>query len=243
MGIFEVKDQLPECDWCERTDSIRVIGNSKACPDHFKDAEASTKPAESKPVDTSPIAMNEVLKASRQADAQIQVRTDIHNAETLAIAKLYEAIDHDAAITAKPFAKAQTLQERIIHFKKIIFDANEAIVEANNRLRVDMQSLNVLANHLRQDEREKLKIQDINYKPRAVKMPVTAKALKLTKKKTDKNELKRAAKELGVHESTIMAFMTMKQCTVAEALATIKANQAEAKAKLAQATPEAPKAE
>jgi hypothetical protein len=231
MANFEVTDQLPECDFCESTESIKRIGNSNACPLHVKDAEPKAKT-----VDLTPIGTSEVIRNSRQADANLAVRTDIHNAETLSIAQLYEAVDKDAAIVAKPFAKAQLIQERINTFRKLQFEMNEKIVEVNNRLRVDLQALNTLANHLRADEREILKIQHVGYNPRPVKMPVTAKSLKLTKKRIGKegqNDIKRAAKESGIPAFSIQAYITMKQCTVAEAITAIKANLAAA---MAQAT-------
>jgi hypothetical protein len=228
--------QLPECDFCERTDSIRKIGNSLACPDHITDAQSVENPHPS--VNESPININEVLKKSREVDTAVQTRADLFNAETVSISDIFKAIDTDESITNKPFAKATELQTRINKQKQVIFELNQRIVDEHSRQRAQTQALNVLANQLRQEERDKLKLQDINYKPRDIRMPVTPKTIKMAKKRIDKAELRNAAKELGIPEFTLQMIIVQKNLSVKEAFEMFKKNIAEAKAKAAQTNAE-----
>ena len=227
--------QLPECDYCERTDSIKKIGDSLVCPDHI--ADATHKPVSETP---SPISVNEVLRKSVAVDTSIATRADLFNAETVAIADILKAIDEDASITNKPFAKATVIQERINRQKQVIFELNQQIVDEHSKQRAQQQSLNNLANQLRADEREKLKLADINYKPRDVRIPVTPKSLKLTKKRIDKKELREAASKLGIPEFTFQLIVTQKNYTVAQATEFFQKQIAEMKAKTAAATTDKP---
>ena len=202
--------QLPECDYCENI-ATKKIGDTYVCDTHINEVGK-------KPVEPSPINVNEVLRNARNVDTSIQTRPDLFNAETVAIAALLKAIDEDAAITNKPFAKATVIQERINHQKQVIFELNAKVVDENSKQRAQQQALNNLANQLRQDEREKLRLQDINYKPRDVRMPVTPKSLKLTTKRIDKKELREAARKLGIAEFTMQLVITQKNFTVQQAV-------------------------
>lgn len=217
--------QLPECDYCERTDSIKKIGDSLVCPDHVNELRKE------KSVETAPISVNEVLRKAQAVDTSIATRADLFNAETVAIADILKAIDDDASITNKPYAKATVIQERINRQKQVIFELNQQIVDEHSRQRAQQQALNNLANQLRSDEREKLKLQDINYKPRDVRIPVTPKSLKLTKKRIDKKELRAAAAALGIAEFTFQLIITQKNFTVAQATEFFQKQIAEMKAK------------
>ena len=144
------------------------------------------------------------LEVSRAVDNAIQVRTDLFNAATTSIIELKAQIDGNADITNKPYALAEELTKRFEHHKQVVFELSEQIVAAGNSQKAIQIYLNQLANQLRAEEREKLKIADINYKPNPVK-PVKTKSVKTTgtSKKLDKAELKKYATELGVSEFTL----------------------------------------
>jgi uncharacterized coiled-coil protein SlyX len=163
------------------------------------------------------------LKESRDIDNRVTVRTDLFNAATIAIAELKKSIDSDETITNKPYALAVELQNRYSHYKQVIFELNEKVVEASNQQKAIQIYLNNLANTLRQEEREKLKIQDINYKPRAVRT-VSAKAIKLSKKKLDTKELRKYAAELGVPEFTLRMVAIQKGLDATSVYKLMKAN-------------------
>jgi hypothetical protein len=158
-----------------------------------------------------------VILQSREIDATIQVRTDIFNAATTAIVELKKSIDENESIINKPYALAEELKNRFVHYKEVIFSHNEAIIEAGNQQKAIQVYLNNLANSLRAEEREKLKIQDINYKPQAVK-PVKTRTITTTgtnkkQAKFDMAGLKKYAAELGVAISTLQGVCIAKGCT------------------------------
>lgn len=229
---------IRECDYCSVTDSLTVdesgkeihtvnkIGDNYACPNHKKDAEAEL-------LKTGPalIPVNSVLKQSREIDNQIQVRTDVFNAQTVSIQELKSAIDSDPAITNKPYQLALELKSRYQKFRDAIFEMNQKIVEATTNQRAIQTYLNQLANTLRAEEREKLKIQDINYNPRPVKMPVNAKTIKLSKKRLDTKQLRTYASELGIPEYTLRMVAIQKNLDAKGVYELFKANLNAAKEK------------
>jgi DNA integrity scanning protein DisA with diadenylate cyclase activity len=108
--------------------------------------------------------------------------------------------------------------KRFTHFKSVVFELNQQIVEAGNKQKAIQVYLNQLSNSLRQDEREKLRIADISYKPTSIKS-VTPKSIKTvtTSKKIDKVELRKYAAELGVSEFTLQMIVVQKGISVATA--------------------------
>lgn len=156
------------------------------------------------------------IDVSRQIDSTIQVRTDLFNAATISINQLKSIIDMDTSITNKPYALASELMVRFTTYKNAVFELNQKIVEAGNQQKAIQVYLNQLANSLRAEEREKLKIADINYKPTAPKS-VTVKPIKTATKKLDKVELRKYAAELGVSEFTLQMVVVSKGLTVEDA--------------------------
>ena len=137
------------------------------------------------------------LKLVEKIDYSNQIKSDIFNAETVSILEIKKIIDSDATIENKNFALAKQITDRINHFKKTIFEKNDEIIELSNKQRVVQTYLNNLSNSLRIEEREQIKLADINYKPAAVK-PVKSKAINLAKpKKYDKTELHRFTNEIN----------------------------------------------
>lgn len=218
-------NQLPECDYCDSTESIVKVGDSQTCPLHRNEAakaQSSNTPA--------PINVNEVLRQTRAVDAAIQVRTDIFNNETIALDEIKKAIYADDTITNKPFALASEVHARYIKYKNVIFEHQQIINDEMNKQRAAQVYLNNLANTLRTEEREKLKISDINYKPRNVALPVNKKTIKLVKTRIDAKELRAAAADLGIPEFTLKMIIIQKHLTVKEAHAMFKKNIEAAKA-------------
>ena len=160
--------------------------------------------------------VNNAVAESAKLDSTIQVKTDLFNAATVAIQELKAQIDADTSIENKPFALASELMTRFNHFKNVVFELNQKIVEAGNQQKAIQVYLNQLANSLREEERNKLKLENINYKPTVLK-PITAKAIRTTTKKIDKVELRKYAAELGVSEFTLQMIVVQKGIPVVEA--------------------------
>jgi hypothetical protein len=176
-------------------------------------ADNMTETKQQERINNASLKINDAILQARTIDSSINVRTDLFNAATVSIVELKATIDADESLTNKPFALATELMTRFAHFKNVVFELNQKIVEAGNQQKAIQIYLNQLANSLRADEREKLKIADINYKPSAPKS-ITVKAIKTTAKKLDKVELRKYAAELNISEFTLQMIVVSKGITV-----------------------------
>lgn len=212
-----------DCEGCEKTGTIVRLFHGKN--QWFCDSCAETEiQRQVDMVRQNQLSLTPVESAIHQAakiDSTVQVRTDLFNAATVAITELKASIDADASIENKPYALAEQLMARFSHFKQVVFELNQKIVEAGNQQKAIQIYLNQLANTLRAEEREKLRINDINYKPGPVKV-AAPKPIKTTAKKLDKVELRKYAAELGVSEFTLQMIVVQKGLSVAEAAKVIR---------------------
>lgn len=210
-----------DCESCDaKAVRIRPLHNRNMwfCDSCYeKEIQAQVDSVKQRAAEFSPKPAIEVPKL----DSAVQVRTDLFNAATQAITDMKSAIDADDTISNKPYALAEQLLARFTHFKQVVFELQQKIVEAGTEQKAIQVYLNQLANSLRAEEREKLRIQDINYKPAPPKVskPATVKA---APKKLDKAELRKYAAELGVSEFTLQMVVVQKGCSVAEAAAQIR---------------------
>ncbi len=212
-----------ECEVCDKVD-VNITchyGNMWFCDDCWAAESVASAQLSQEQKDTrvaayasSPEA--KVIDASRLIDNSVQVRTDLFNAATTAIVDLKKSIDENPEISNKPYALAEVLTERFNHFKQVAFDAQQQVIEAGNHQKAIQVYLNQLANSLRVEEREKLKIADINYKPATVKLSVKKVSTTQTKKATklDKVELRKYAAELGISEFTLQTVVVSRGITV-----------------------------
>lgn len=216
------------CETCNNVAPVDIVyGNMLMCKD-CQDKESKAYAESMKPENQQKRVAehNLALESARKVDASIAVRTDLFNSATVAIVDLCKLIDDDATIENKPYAKALELKTRFDKFQAVIFKANEEIVEANNNQKAIQVYLNQLANTLRAEEREKLKISDINYRPTTVK-PVSPPKIK--PKKLDKTLVRKAAAELGITEFVLTQFILMSGGDLDKAVIKIKASIAAAK--------------
>lgn len=218
-----------ECDYCNNTNDLKTVGNDTVCPDCL------TKGVSVK-MEEPLININEVLVKTRAVDASIQIRTDLFNAETVSIVDIKKAIDSDESITNKPYALAVALQERYTKYKQVIFELNEQVMAESNKQRAIQVYLNNLANQLRADEREKLKINDINYQVSPVsnrKVSIAAdRVTKAPKKKLDKVEVRKFAALLGIPEFTLQMICVQKNLSAEDGYNMLKKSIDEAKASI-----------
>lgn len=204
---------LPMCNPCWEKEQVLQAENMS--PENVAarlEASRSVKTVESN-----------VIEMSQKIDNSIEVRSDIFNAKTQAILDLKAAIDNDVAIENKPYALAEVLTTKFKHLTGVIFEASDTIMDANNEQRAIQSFLNTFSNQLRNEEREKLKIADINYPVLPVKAPGVKKikttGTKQTKipahrQKFDKEALRKYAGELGVPEMHLQQIVLMRGVTV-----------------------------
>jgi hypothetical protein len=229
------------CECCPNNDHLVKFKTMMMCPDCYNKEKSLTQLSEATANDrldaerirsTEVIKVNEVLQEARLVDDGIQIRTDIFNAETVAINDLKSAIMADSSIENKPYALAEELKRRFEHYKTVVFDLNQKVAEVGNQQKAIQVYLNTMANTLRAEERERLKIADINYTPKPVKLisdkPKSIKT-RSAAKVLDKDALKAAAKQLGVSEFMIQMLVVSKGITIDMAVKQIAASLEAAK--------------
>lgn len=217
------------CECCENVGPVEIMYGSilmcESCQNKEIQAEKDRKDPiiQQQRVDV----MNTAIEASRSVDNSITVRTDLFNAATVSIIELCKSIDEDATISNKPYAKAEELKNRFLKFQTVIFDLNEKLVEAGNQQKAIQTYLNTLAVQLKSEEREKLKIKDINYQPQPVKSK-SPKPIKtsgtVVSRGSSKVELTKWATEIGVPEYTLKMLMVSKGITAEAAAKLLKAS-------------------
>lgn len=162
------------------------------------------------------------LENSKKIDASIHVRADLFNAQTLAIIEVKRLIDADDAISLenKHFTLAKHITERHEHIKSVVFGLREDISELQNEQRAIQTYYNDLAKKLRVEEKARIKLSDLNYKPiepKAIKQP---KAPSI--KKFDKAEVMRLANEFKLPAQAIQLLCVAKGITPLDAVRILK---------------------
>lgn len=219
--------ECESCDYMGRVEPYKGILLCPSCLTSEKSFDFSESTNGQFRVDT----MNTLIKA-REIDTAVSVRTDIFNSATVSIIELKKAIDADNSIENKNFALANALNDRFQHFKKVIFELSEDIIIKSNEQRAIQSYLNQLANSLRTEEREKLRLNDINYKPSTIKPIKTVN--KSSKPKLDKVELRKYALELGISEFTLQMIVVSKGISVQDAANILRRGIAEAKSEISE---------
>ncbi len=205
-----------ECESCLSSQGpFEIVDNIWMC------ATCKTRQAEidMELANRQPTIENVALQHAAEIDQTVKTRADFFNSRTVSIQYLKDAIDADDSITNKHYELASRLDTRFKHLRDVLFPKakleTEAIVSEQRAIQV---YLNNLASKLRQEEREKLRLSDIQYKPaipRAPK-PVTL------KKKIDKEELKLVASESGIPEYMLQTLMVARNIGPREARDIIK---------------------
>lgn len=224
------------CEVCSDTHSdvhiYMTLLMCDSCFDKEKEFQVSLANGASQRVNTAvnTSEANRELAESNQIDASVVVRTDLFNAATKSILDLKSLIDADETITNKPYALASALKDRFNAFKNVVFELNAQIVEASNQQIAIQRYLNDLSNKLRAEEREKLKISDINYKPKDVK-PIKVTSIKTAKNKLDKVELRKYASQIGVPEYMLQMIVVSKGLSIQAAAKVLQDSIAAGKSK------------
>jgi hypothetical protein len=208
------------CDSCDNVGILQVNGKIAMCRECLaKDIENTLPSVPVSEITPSEPLQNTVLQMSREIDNSIRVSSDLFNAATTPILELKKAIDADDTIPAdkKHYRLAETLLERFNQHKRAIFDMQEKIVAEHSNQRAIQQYLNGLASSLQTEEREKLKLADINYKPEVVK-EVKPKVQKPKAQKFSNAEIKAVCAQFGVDEFMVRMTITAQQCSLLEAV-------------------------
>src|SRR5574339_135066 len=164
---------------------------------------------------------NPLLEIAQQVDTTIQVRTDIHNAETMAIVDIKKTIDEDTSIPNKHFALSKILETRYLGYKDKVFSLKEEITKLETQQRAIQTYYNELSKQLRAEEKAQIKLRDVTYQP---KEPKQIKTPKGKKQSINKIELDKLCAEHNVPKNIVSIVLLQKpELTIAEAVRHVKA--------------------
>jgi len=109
--------------------------------------------------------------SSKAVDSAVQIKTDIFSAKTVAAIELHGAITADDAIpeAQKEYAFTKVCFERYMHFKQVVFEQRQALVDMENEMRMWQVNAQTAAGRLRADLRAEFKALDVTYEPKAAK--------------------------------------------------------------------------
>lgn len=162
-GVLEQLNGIWMCESC-RTKEVQALLEPRAIPSAKTltfQALANEVSNDHRPTDTQNSAINKLGSQS------ITRSEDFFNARTIAINDRWKAIIADDTISNenKHYTLAREVREHYLHMKRVLFDAVEVQLECASNQRADQVYLNQLASNLREEERVKLHLQNIDYTP------------------------------------------------------------------------------
>ena len=195
-------DENKKCEVCGSTDSVSTYKTIKFCAKCLikeKEAEVELKKGEKERVEAVAKAVNGSVVEN------ISVKSDYFNAEVGSIVAKAKELENDSNVTNKQFELAKWMKERFEDLQKKLIQVREVenqIISSQTALQSHLQQM---TNKLREDERNLLKLKDINYKPAVVKDPTTktSKPRVQGPKKFDKEELNQIAKQYNLNPSLL----------------------------------------
>jgi len=167
MGVefapYKVIDNINMCIICQKRDAeVKIeLDMNKSLNNENNDME------------NDPIELIDNLVATialDNIDEPLVTFQDFFNAETKAFVVVREEIFKDKEIPddQKFFEYARRIKEQHFHFRRVLFEVKKVEVEINARDRALQYLLNSILSKFKTEEREKLKLSDINYQPKVV---------------------------------------------------------------------------
>jgi hypothetical protein len=200
-----------ECDVCGitgRHELLNVNGKSQLlCDTHYSEI-ISTQKAEKEL-----ILQN---KLNHGPIPQIDTLPDFFNAEVQSIVDLKDEI-LKSGVENPNYEHAKQIRLRHTYLQEKLISLRKEESETLSRMRGIETRWNDLANKLRKDEQDELKLKNLEYKPISPKEP-KAPSVKKPSRKYDKNELIEVGKKYGIPYQTIQSICITKNCSAEEAI-------------------------
>lgn len=213
-----------ECEVCSKHGDCLDVNGILMCSDCLeKETKLFPNKHENQVAYSNPDNVNPIVKLAesiKQSDARISSRPEFFNAETISIDEIRKQLEQDNTITNKRFELAKIVQQRVIDFEKSIFEADQKRFELNDRQQANRVYLQNLAAQLTSEERDKVRLKDINYPISQPKLQ-TPKAPS-TKAKSNKEELREAAGKYGIDVSAIQTVCIARNLSVSQAIELMK---------------------
>jgi hypothetical protein len=143
-------------------------------------------------------------------------KAEYFNARTQSIIERRKVIDSDTSIKDKSWHEATELMEWLNKSKTALFSLREQeqnLVDEQNAIQV---RLNTVANQLRKEQQEELKLKDLTYQPIQIKKPSAPRVTKPAK--FDKVALENASAKHSIPAAILQVICVQKKCTIEDAV-------------------------
>jgi hypothetical protein len=194
------------CDICGTSDGdIKLFMTFNMCPSCIKN--------EQKLQDEIKAGADERVKAltlnhARKIDDNIRYNGDVYNAAVVSIVDLEKIIGDDSSIAGehKYFMLAKEVSDRINKFSGKIFEVKTELNTLETQQVVHQRKLNELAEKLSKEEREKLKLIAINYKPQLTNTKPNVKVPKIGPKSENLSLVLKDYPKMNIDDAKLAAL-------------------------------------
>jgi len=156
------------CECCGNSGKCDVMyGNMLLCQNCIE-KEKSLQEDNSKPeVIAARVDAASLIAKNQQIEQGLNISEDLFNAKMISIIEIKRTIDLDESIPLdkKIFELAKVMDTRYTHLREILPKQKQVVAENENEQRAIQTYYNELAKKLKAEEREQLKLKDVNYKP------------------------------------------------------------------------------
>lgn len=159
-----------------------------------------------------------LMQQIRDENSRLKVSADIFNAKIKSIDALKAEIDASPDEN-KNFTLARVLAERFAHLNNLLHEVRVQTTEYETEQRAIQTYYNDLSKKLREEERKKIQLADMTYKPAIV--PVKVKK-ETPKKKYDKTGIAAASQLSGIPEQLIQMVCVARDITPEAAVMILK---------------------
>jgi hypothetical protein len=197
-----------------------------ACIEKEKQLQAESKALENERVKKMQAVASQALANAKKIDDNIRYNGDVYNAAVVSIVDLEKAINADETIAPEQryFMLANAVNERIAGFSKRIFELKNELNNEETTQVVHQRKLNELAEKLTKEERDKLKIIAINYKPQLSKdKPAGVKIPKLGPKSENLALVLKDYPKMNIDDAKLAALYLDKMNRTAQVMTTADA--------------------
>lgn len=158
-----------------------------------------------------------VINLSAEIDSQVKITPNIFNAETISIGEIADAINADASVENKKAMLFEAVHSRYVNFKQVLLGIEQDRQDTMVKIRASYQYLVELSNKLTNEEREKYRLQDLNYKPNQVVVK-SSPGTPRSKSKFSKAALVEASNTSGIPMPILQTLCVRFNCTPEEAV-------------------------
>lgn len=203
LNGIQIRDtDKQQCEACPNTgNNMKLFGTIVMCPTCLEKEQLLQKESKAKE-----------LERIAETRKPLNSHAEYFNAQTQSIIERRRVIESNPEIKDKNWTEANELLVWLKESQTNLFNLRKREQEEIDTQNAIQVRLNTLANQLRAEQREQLKLKDLNYKPIEVKKPTAPKVTKPAK--FDRVALATASKMYNIPEAVLQVICVQKKVDV-----------------------------